>query len=68
MYRAIIHLVRSGEHDFLKDSRVNENFALDFLIDDESKVWFLENNPNPQIMRSSVKRTMRHYVMFGDLF
>ncbi|KAL4448661.1 hypothetical protein ABPG74_012750 [Tetrahymena malaccensis] len=68
IYRAVTHLVRSGAHDFLIDSRVNENFALDFLIDEDSKVWFLENNPNPQVLRSSVKRTMRHYVMFGDLF
>ncbi|KRX02924.1 hypothetical protein PPERSA_13178 [Pseudocohnilembus persalinus] len=68
IYQAIIHLVRSGQHRFLKDSRVNENFALDFLIDDESHLWFMENNPNPQIMRTSEKRVERHYQMFGDLF
>lgn len=47
IYKAIIHLTRLGEHKFLKDSRVNENFALDFLLDDQSKLWFMENNPNP---------------------
>ncbi|EGR31534.1 hypothetical protein IMG5_107540 [Ichthyophthirius multifiliis] len=68
IYQAIIHLVKSGEHDLFKDSRVNENFAVDFLIDDDSRVWFLENNPNPQLLRSSTKRSMRHFKMFGDLF
>ncbi len=47
IYRAITHLTRLGEHDFLKDSRVNENFAVDFLLDEDSKIWFMENNPNP---------------------
>ena len=36
-----------GKHDYLIDSRVNENFAIDFLLDDNYKIWFLENNPNP---------------------
>lgn len=68
IYRAITHLTRSGEHDFLRDSRVNENFAVDFLLDDESRIWFMENNPNPQILRVSDARVKRHYRMFGDLF
>jgi len=34
IYKALIHITRGGEHGFLIDSRVNENFAIDFLIDD----------------------------------
>lgn len=68
IYRAITHITRLGEHDFLKDSKVNENFALDFLLDDNSKIWFMENNPNPQILRMSDSRVIRHYKMFGDMF
>jgi hypothetical protein len=47
IYRAVTHLTRMGEHDLLIDSRVNENFAIDFLLDEDSKIWFMENNPNP---------------------
>jgi hypothetical protein len=47
IYRAIIHLVRSGEYNFYKDSRFFELFAIDFLLDDNLHLWFLENNFNP---------------------
>lgn len=67
IYRAVTHIVRSGESDFLKDSIINENFAFDFLLDDNSNLWFLENNPNPQILKMSDARTRRHYLMFGDM-
>ena len=47
---------------------MNENFAIDFLLDENSKIWFLENNPNPQILRVSESRVKRHYIMHGDMF
>ncbi|KAL4492542.1 hypothetical protein ABPG72_007655 [Tetrahymena utriculariae] len=68
IYRTLVHLVRSGQQNLLKDSRFFESFAVDLIIDENQRVWFLENNPNPQIMSLTWRRARHNYIMFGDMF
>ncbi len=56
IYQTIIHLVNSGVHNLYKDSRVFELYAIDFLLDDNLNLWFLENNFNAQLLNSTEKR------------
>lgn len=60
IYKAVIHLVQSGKQDFYHDSRFFELFAVDFLLDENLKLFFLENNFNPQILAVSEGRVKRH--------
>jgi len=46
-HKAIIHLVRMGSYTFLKESNVHELHGLDFMLDENLKLWFIECNPNP---------------------
>jgi tubulin polyglutamylase TTLL1 len=35
VYRAIIHIVRSGEYKLYRDPRLSEFFAVDFILSDD---------------------------------
>ncbi len=63
MYRSIIHIVRSGEYKFYRDSRVSEFFAMDFLMTDDLEIYVLEVNYNPQILSVTPERIKRNFKM-----
>lgn len=46
-HKAIIHLVRMGSYTFWNQSNVHELHGLDFMLDEDLKLWFIECNPNP---------------------
>jgi tubulin polyglutamylase TTLL1 len=52
---------------FVKDYRFSEFLAVDFLLDDNLKIWLLEVNFNPQILRVTPDRIKRNYKMI-DVF
>jgi Tubulin-tyrosine ligase family len=47
MRLAMIHLLRATSEKFLVRSQVYSLVAVDFFLDDELKLWFMDANPNP---------------------
>jgi len=47
LQKAFIHLVKMTSQDFWKGSNVYELLGLDFMLDDNMQLWFIECNPNP---------------------
>jgi len=45
--KACIHLLRSVQHKFRKDSSLYEVYGVDFIIDTDMNIWFLEANAGP---------------------
>jgi len=51
--KAIVHLVKMSSDFFWKQSNVYGLFGLDFMLDDKFNLWFIEGNPNPQLIATS---------------
>jgi len=51
--KAMIHLVKMSSQFFWKQSNVYGLFGLDFMLDDNFNLWFIEGNPNPQLIATS---------------
>ena len=47
--KAMVHLMRMAGDDFLKISSVYELHGLDFILDEDLNLWFIETNPGPAI-------------------
>jgi len=47
--KALVHLLRLSQDVFLKQSNVYELYGVDFMIDDQMNLWYIEANPNPQL-------------------
>mmetsp|Transcript_22885 Transcript_22885/g.3766 ORF Transcript_22885/g.3766 Transcript_22885/m.3766 type:complete len:131 (-) Transcript_22885:20-412(-) len=45
----MLHLMRMTGHKLLKHPRVFEIFGLDFLLDEDFNIWFIELNLTPAI-------------------
>jgi len=45
--RAMIHLIRMSQSTFSSKSSVYEIFGLDFMLDDQLNLWFIEANAQP---------------------
>ena len=45
--RAFTHLVMMSKDLYLKESNVFELFGLDFMLDDDLNLWFIECNASP---------------------
>ncbi len=45
--KAMIHLVRMSSYSFLKKSSLYEFYGVDFMLDDNLTLWFLEANSGP---------------------
>jgi len=50
--KAMIHLIRMSQHGFVKISSVFELYGVDFILDDDLNLWFIEAN-----CRSAVEGT-----------
>jgi len=66
--KAFIHVVRMSQRTFLKHSGVYEMFGLDFLLDDDLNLWFIECNASPQLIGTSDEKTKFLTTMLTDLF
>lgn len=49
----MIHLVRMSSSYYWKQSNVFGLYGLDFILDEELSLWFLEANPNPQMIATT---------------
>ena len=45
--KAMIHLVRASQSTFLQKSSLFEIYGLDFMLDSDLKLWFIEANSKP---------------------
>jgi len=45
--KAMIHLIRASQKNFIKRSTVFELFGVDFMLDDQLNLWFTEANAMP---------------------
>jgi len=65
---AFIHSVRMSAHAFWNQSNVYEMFGLDFMLDDELNLWFIECNSSPQLIGTNEHKTNFLIKMLTDLF
>jgi len=66
--KAFIHTVRMSQKWFMKHPGVFEMYGLDFLLDDDLKLWFIECNASPQLIGTSEHKTLFLSTMLGDMF
>jgi hypothetical protein len=67
-YEAFIHTVRMSAHAFWNQSNVYEMFGLDFMLDEELNLWFIECNSSPQLIGTNEHKTKFLIQMLEDLF
>jgi len=67
-YEAFIHTVRMSAHAFWNQSNVYEMYGLDFMLDDELNLWFIECNSSPQLIGTNDYKTEFLIKMLTDLF
>jgi len=66
--KAMIHLLRMSQFEFFKKSSLFEFFGLDFVMDDQMGVWFIEANAIPLIHGFTEETTKRFNKMMVDTF
>jgi len=54
--RAMIHISRATSKHWLKKSNVYQLMGLDFTLDDNLNLWFIEGNSNPALIPYSEER------------
>ncbi len=66
--KAFIHFYRATAEPFLPRSSLYELIALDFLIDEDFKLWFVEGNTKPLIYGSTREKYLLLKRMLIDVF
>jgi len=66
--KAMIHLVRMAGNDYLKISSVYELHGLDFILDENLKLWFIETNCRPAIEETTPFSRELFRKMFLDQY
>jgi len=66
--KAMIHLLRMSQHSFLKRSSVFELYGVDFMLDDQLNLWFIEANALPGLSEKSYDLTKFEGKMLRDEF
>jgi len=66
--RSMAHIGRLTQHRFLKRSNTYELFGIDFLLDDDLKLWFIECNSGPVLKGTSEEKERFLVKMLSDHF
>jgi len=66
--KAMIHLIRMSQSTFVKISSVYELFGVDFMLDEEMNLWFLECNSSPVMTGTSEEKEKFMIQMLKDHF
>lgn len=66
--KAYAHLGRMGESHFFKDHRVYDFLGVDFIMDKDLNVYFIEANYIPSITPSSEEKEDFMVDMFTDMY
>ena len=61
-------MIRSSQAPFTRDSRFAEFLAVDFILDNDLRIWVLEVNFNPQILSVTPDRIIRNYKMIDVIY
>jgi len=64
----MIHLARAVQGKLRVKSNVFEMFGVDFMLDDELNLWFIEANMSPQFLGTNEYKSQFLRKMFQDLF
>jgi len=66
--KAMIHLLRMSQSDFSKKSSLFEFFGIDFVLDENLGVWFIEANAMPLIDGFTDSTTKKLNQIMVDVF
>ena len=67
MRKAMLHLMRMTSHDFLKHPDLFSYFGVDFLLDDDLHMWFLEIVDQPGLYGKTPKMDIVANETFTNL-
>jgi hypothetical protein len=68
MKKAMIHVGRMSHHGMLKRSSLWELFGVDFILDEDLKIWFIEANTSPMMEATTPEREKLLVGMLTDQF
>jgi len=68
MKKAMIHLIRMSQEPFMKDSTIYELQGIDFMMDANLNLWFIEANARPSLMGGVEKRKKFMKSLISDHF
>jgi len=66
--QAFVHIARMIEKSLYKTPSVFELFGLDFVMDEDLNIWFIECNPSPQYVGTNDRKTRFLTKMLTDMF
>ena len=66
--RVLVHLIRATESSFLQRSNIYQLWGMDFMMDADLNLWFIEANTRPGIKSTSGMRTKFLEHMLLDMF
>ena len=64
----IAHVLRSTQDAFIRKTNTYQLWGMDFIMDDNLKLWFIEANARPGIMAASPMRKKFMEYMVEDMF
>jgi len=67
METAVVHLMRMSQGTFLQRSQLFQFFAVDFLLDENLKVWFMDVEANPSLKNMNLKLKTLYIGLFEDI-
>jgi len=66
--KAMIHLIRMGQDTLMKKSSLHELYGIDFMMDDNLDLWFIEANARPLVEGWTPERNNYFNQMLIDSF
>ena len=66
--KSMIHTVKMSQNDYLQSSMVYELFGVDFILDTDLNLWYLECNSSPVLKGTSEEKDKFLSKMIADQF
>lgn len=68
LQEALVHIVRMTQDSYYKHSGAFELLGIDFLLDDDLNIWFIEGNTSPVIKATNAEKERLVKKMLKDMF
>jgi hypothetical protein len=68
MMTQIMHVARMCQHGFLKRPNMYELYGVDFILDEDLKLWFIEANTSPMMEATTAEREQLLIDMLSSHF